>query len=155
MENPFHLLFFKTILGQRRLIRPLFEAEGLSPGQPKVIFYLYHTDGCIQRELADICAIEPATMSKLLDGMEAQGLIQRSATEDCRRSARINLTEKGRALYGKVIEIYTGIERLEHRGFNNREWALFRTFLGRLYQNLTGEELEPQTQLSQSPKERE
>ena len=49
----------------------------LSVGQPKVLEYLYFNDGAIQKDIAEACMIEPATVTSLLSRMEKGGLIKR------------------------------------------------------------------------------
>lgn len=72
MSLPFHLLFEKVRTIYAKDVHP-WQDMGLSPGQPKILYYLEEEKGCIQRDLADWCAIEPATVSKLLDNMESKG----------------------------------------------------------------------------------
>lgn len=77
MDTPFTIVMYRTFHAQRNAIRPGMADIGLSPGQPKILHYLLNHDGCMQRELADACDIEPATVSRLLDKMEEDGLVRR------------------------------------------------------------------------------
>ena len=112
---------------------------GLAPGQPKVLLYLAGHDGCMQKDLAAMCDIEPATISRLLDKMEADGLITRSAVEGNKRAAAISLTAEGHRRQETVVGIRAQLEARELAGFSDEERALFFEFLNRLYHNLTND----------------
>lgn len=87
MNAPFTILVYRAYHAQRNALRPGMNAVGLSPGQPKILHYLLTHDGCMQRELADSCDIEPATVSRLLDKMEEDGLVRREVPPKRTRSA--------------------------------------------------------------------
>lgn len=91
------LIFRLNNLMQNKLM-PDRERLGLSKGQPKVLRYLLDNGGCNQNDIAQAYDIKPATVSKLLDGLEANGHIKR-VTGDDRRSFKIKLTTKGKEAY--------------------------------------------------------
>ena len=139
--------FLTTLLmlahnAQIAALRPGMAAASLSPGQPKILDMLALHGSGSQRELADLCAIEPATVSRLLDKMEADGLITRGPAPGCRRSSLVELTELGRARREAFQTVRAGVERRELAGFSPEEERLLRGLLTRLYQNLTTEEKE-------------
>ena len=45
-----------------RRSRVEFGKIGITKGQPRILDYLSENDGCIQREIAKHCHIEPATV---------------------------------------------------------------------------------------------
>ncbi len=137
MTIPLHLLLQRATQAQRKMARPWMEVLNLSPGQPKILFYLAENNGCIQRELASVCAIEPATVSKLLDNMEEQGLIQRLSSDGCKRAVLVKLTARGEERAKQAREIYKKIENRGQRNFSSLEWQQFRDFLERLYLNFS------------------
>jgi DNA-binding MarR family transcriptional regulator len=140
METPFHLLILKLSLAQKKLIRPSMQELGLSAGQPKILSFLKRHGECIQKELAGYFEIEPATVSKLLDNMEAAGLIERRARD--KRAVFVRLTEKGQQMEEKAEKRFEEIRKMELSGFSEREKAEFISYLCRMYQNMTGKEVE-------------
>ena len=54
---------------RRKMIKPYFVKLGLTvgQGQPRVLYHLYHHEPMTQRELADACYLDAATMSRTLD----------------------------------------------------------------------------------------
>lgn len=84
---------------RRRALRPRLLALGLTlgEGQPRILNRLLRRGvPMTQRELADACWLDTATLSRTLDRMEAAGLLRRMPDGESRRSYRIVLTEAGR-----------------------------------------------------------
>lgn len=142
MRMPFHIVMYKTFSAQRARVRPFLTSIGLSPGQPKVLTLLYTAGSRNQKELADACEIDPATMSKLLCGMERAGLISREVMESNKRAVRVCITAKGRRLYEQVAGHMDEVEAGALAGFSGEERRLFREYLCRMYRNLTGNDME-------------
>ena len=59
-------------------------------------------DGLTQRELAEELGIETPTLVRVLDGMAAQGFIERRAAQGDRRAKQVFLTTEGRAAAGAI-----------------------------------------------------
>ena len=98
---------------------------------------------CLQKDLAAACDIEAATISKLLNSLEENGLIRRDTHSGDRRATRIALTEAGSWLYETEIRPRIGaINQCSLSGFTPEEAELFQRFLKRMYRNLTGMSLE-------------
>ena len=84
--------------------------------QPRVLSQLFIKDHITQKELAEACCIEPATLSRALDRLEAMGYIIRNDNPQCRRSFLISLTEEGKD-GGKVKDTFEGLEEEMMDGF--------------------------------------
>ena len=98
MEHTLHytLLAAHTLFQKSFLVRLTKEHPGLLPGQPKVIDYLMSHPASFQREIAEGCLIEPATLSPILEKMENAGLIRREKTDGNRKNSVVSLTDLGR-----------------------------------------------------------
>ena len=142
MKTPFHLILLKAIHAQRNRVRPAMAEIGLSPGQPKILGHLSANDRCMQKDLAAVCEIEPATVSKLLNGMEEAGLVHRETAQGDKRAGCVSITEKGRILQTQAKERFDKIVELELAGFSEQEKTEFSSYLCRMYKNLTGREME-------------
>ena len=73
MKVSFYMLLYRAFHAQRKCLRPFMAELGLAPGQPKVLLYLAGHDGCMQKDVAEHCDIEPATTSRVLDTLENNG----------------------------------------------------------------------------------
>lgn len=79
-----------------RRLRPL----GFSHSRWLLLLHLSRNDGCTHRELAESMGIEAATLVKLVDHMEKEGLLKRCASETDRRVKHLRLSAEGK----KVVE---------------------------------------------------
>lgn len=81
-----------------RLMRTLYDRRmaplGLTRSQWWVLNHLYFHEGISQTELAAILDIEKAALGRLLDRMEAKGLVARRQDEKDKRTRRVYLTEQ-------------------------------------------------------------
>lgn len=115
-----------------------FRELDLSPGQPKVLSRLRYQEGYLQKELASLCRVEPATMVVLLSNMEKRGMIRKEVdhVSGGKRAFRIYLTEEGRNLADQVNRVVEEIEEKGFVGFSEDEKDQLITLLGRLTENL-------------------
>lgn len=142
MKTSFHTLLFKTFHAQRKQIRPYMNDVGLSSGQPKLLGYLLDHNACMQKDLAEYCDIEPATVSKMLDALERNALIERKLVAGNRRAGSIMITDKGKTAYETWQIHCREVEEKTLQGFNASERAMFMDFLCRAYFNLTRKDIE-------------
>lgn len=136
--NPdaFHHSLMRLFHLHRHLSVKWFSEKGTTRGQPKLLMYLLSHDGCIQRELADDCHLEPASISSVLMGMERQELIRRQADKADRRILRVFITEKGR---DAIEQVEQGLDELDEQmlsGFSPEEREQARRFLNTMHDNL-------------------
>lgn len=83
---------------------------GIHPGQENVLQVLLEDDGQPMTRLATALKVKPPTVTKMVSRMAAQGLVRRIASETDARSARVFLTDEGRA---RGIELKKRWKRLE------------------------------------------
>ena len=78
--------------------------QGLSEGRFILLFLLDgHRNGLPPHTLADLAGVARATRTGLVDGMVRDGLVERNANPEDRRSNLVVLTRKGRAVGKKVF----------------------------------------------------
>jgi DNA-binding MarR family transcriptional regulator len=111
----------------------------LSLGQPKVLDYLGKHDGCVQKDIAISCQIEPATVTSLLSRMEESGLIERKSLNGNRRSLYVYLTEHGKEMYEKVKTVFDEVENVAFEGFSEKEREEIIQQLYKIYSNISKE----------------
>ena len=97
----------RTLLYTAKDARRMFEAalaqaHGSFPTFV-VLDALATDEGLTQRALADRLSIEGPTLTRLLDGLEAQRLVERHPNPEDRRAYRIYLTADGQALYEQLL----------------------------------------------------
>lgn len=91
-----------------RLVRRDFErrarAIGLTRAQWAAIAHLRRHEGCNQSTLADMLEVEPITLARLLDRMEASGWVVRRPDPRDRRARLVFLTDKAKPLIDQLTD---------------------------------------------------
>ena len=105
MENSYHYIMLINQSTYQKLVYDGLDGLGLSMGQPKILDFLCGHNGCMQKEIAAGCFIEPATVTSILLKMENDGYITRKAKDGNRRSLYVFLTDKGLSAAEKVREV--------------------------------------------------
>jgi MarR family transcriptional regulator, organic hydroperoxide resistance regulator len=99
---------FAIVTAARNVVsiyRPVLEPLGLTHPQYLVMLALWERAPRSLRDLADDLALEPATLSPIVKRMETQGLVRRTRRESDERMLDIDLTEKGRVLRTRALEV--------------------------------------------------
>lgn len=134
-ESLHYLLMADYLLFQKSLLVSIKDTN-LTPGQPKILDYLLFHDGAIQKEIAEACHIEPATITSVLLGMENKGLIVRKNLNSNRRSLYVYLTDKGKSLAEQVELKFRIIEEKALLGFSDDEKEMLTVFLTKINKNM-------------------
>jgi MarR family transcriptional regulator for hemolysin len=91
-----------------RRLRPL----GFSRSKWMILLHLSRTDGMTLSALAERIGIEAATLVRLIDRMEAEGMLERRPSESDRRIKHLHLTPTGKET-AKRIKAYAADLRKE------------------------------------------
>lgn len=76
-------------------MRRAFERDGLTPARAHLMWVLQEHGPTAQRALADALGVTPRTVTGLVDGLEAAGLVTRRPHPTDRRSSLVTFTEAG------------------------------------------------------------
>ena len=109
---------------------------GVTRSQWRVIANLYRNEGVTQTELADILEIEPATLARLLDRLEAADWVERRPCEKDRRAKRLHLTDRPAQYIDRMFEVSTEIEHDALSGMSAEEKERLITVLLMIKRNL-------------------
>ena len=77
-------------------------AHGMTRAQWTLLIRLEAHPGLLQKELAEVLEVEPITVARLVDRLEARGMVERRADPGDRRCWRLHLTEAARPLLGEI-----------------------------------------------------
>ncbi|MNF77956.1 Transcriptional regulator SlyA [compost metagenome] len=89
-----------------------------------------------QRELAKSVGVEGPTLARLLDSLEAQGLIQRMAVAEDRRAKKIALCPPARPLIEKIENISSQLRQELFAGIDDEELRRCQQVHARILANL-------------------
>src|SRR5262249_22942622 len=92
-----------------RLLRTYADHEarrfGMTRAKWAVLARLDRSEGLKQAELAEMLDLQPISLTRLLDGLADNGLIERRPDPDDRRAKRLFLTAAARPLLGQLTEL--------------------------------------------------
>ena len=106
-----------------RLLRGNFNRRvqvlGLTQAQCRVILHLSRNEGIQQVALADILEVQPITLARLLDKLQAAGLVERRRDPSDRRAFCLSLTASAHPLLEQIWSLAAAFRR---------DWLLFRGY---------------------------
>lgn len=112
------------------------ENKHLYPGQPKLLSLIKANEGIPQKDLAKINCVTPATITGMLNKLEANHFVYRRPDKSDKRIMRVYLTEEGRNLADKGELFMTSmIEQIFGR-FSDDELQSFLSLTRKLKENL-------------------
>lgn len=123
-----------------RLLRRNFnrraQALGLSQAQWRALAYLSRQQGVSQASLADRLEIQPITLVRLLDRLQAAGLVTRRPDPHDRRAFRLYLTDRAQPLLARMWSIATQSREKALAGMPIQRQRMLIKSLQHLRQNL-------------------
>ncbi|MGC3980299.1 MAG: MarR family transcriptional regulator [Steroidobacteraceae bacterium] len=139
-----------------RLYTKLFEERAgaleLTLPQCKALVYLAKNEGVSQIRLAELADIDPMTLVRILDRMEADGWIERRAHPTDRRARQLYVKAKSKSVLDQIWKIGEQIRGQVFAGFSAEQRDVFLELLERAHANLL--ELKPATPAEKPAKER-
>ncbi len=145
LTTRFEILELMTTVSRKT--RTLFNARvretGLTLPRARTLLCINRGDAANQRELAEKLEIETATLVKLIDGLEAHGLIERCSVEGDRRAKQVVLTREGVAQAKLVDGMVDRIREEVLSDIRDSDLQLFYLVLRRMAGNLEAIAVEP------------
>ena len=124
-----HLAYKKHILSG-------LKEYGIMPGHPKIMHYIMLHEGCRQKDIANNCYVESATLSSVLSNMERHGLIERRRLSDDKRSYTIYPKDSAKPIFDAVLDQFDKTESTALAGFTGKERNELEDYLIRIENNL-------------------
>jgi DNA-binding MarR family transcriptional regulator len=87
-------------------------------------------------ELCKGISYDAGAMTRMLDRLEAKGLVRRTRSPDDRRLVNLELTESGKAAYPRLRQISMQVMNRSLRDFTQDEAKTLQTLLQRLANNV-------------------
>ena len=136
------LYSFITGLASTALARRLqknFKQSGvdITIEQWSVLYHLWKHDGMSQQELCEASYRDKPSITRLLDNLERQGLVQRVPSKDDRRIKRIFLTGAGAGLRDSTMDLANQTLNEALEGVAAKDIELCKSVLQKVYDNLT------------------
>jgi MarR family transcriptional regulator for hemolysin len=129
-----------TIMDVARLLKTLADQRarqfGMTRAQWAVLFRLDRSEGLKQSELAELLDLQPITLTRLLDRLADNGLIERRADPNDRRANRLFLTPAARPLLVRLTALGEDLMTTVLAGFDDKATGRMRRDLDLLKENL-------------------
>jgi DNA-binding MarR family transcriptional regulator len=123
-----------------RLMRHAFEqrieGSSLTLAQARALVYLSRREGMHQVELASMLEVQPITLTRLIDHLHAEGLVERRPDPADRRAYRLYLTDAAAPHLAAINQVVTAIRADVLRGVDRQHAVLVMTVLNTMRDNL-------------------
>ena len=99
---------------------------------------LKHLGEGAARSAADLCRFmqyDTGAMTRILDRLEAKGLVRRERSREDRRTVVLRLTPGGRAHTARLMAVAGRVLEAHLAGFTNEEIGALKSYLGRMIDN--------------------
>ena len=135
-ESIGHLLFNLTTLIRREVELRMTEHD-LTDAQWKPLWMLKIGRATTAIELAREMDIDAGAVTRLVDRLEAKGLVERARSEFDRRVVQLFLTPAGEKVTAQIPHVLASVNNDFLRGFSETEWKQLRRLLDRMAVNGT------------------
>jgi MarR family transcriptional regulator, organic hydroperoxide resistance regulator len=135
-ERGLGLLLVQLCRAHRNRVASALEALHVHVGQEHVVYRLAIEQGMTQSQLADALCVDASTMTKMLQRLERDGIVQRQPDPADARVQRVFLTPGGAKLVQPVVDIWSEAEARLQAGMTDVERVLLRRLVQHMLSNL-------------------
>ena len=114
-------------------------AHGMTRAQWTILLNLKRQPGLVQKELAEVLEVEPITVARLVDRLEARGMVERRADPMDRRCWRLHLTDTAQPLMAEIDVALDGLAGIVTEGLDSVTQARVAEAVTRMRDNITAE----------------
>lgn len=138
LEYIFPIINGKVSMAINRKMHRNFRKEGLevTPEQWTVLSFLWRQDGVSQQTLCDATFKDKPSMTRLIDNLVRQDLVERKNTPTDRRSNLIFLTDKGQDIKIKANAAVYDTMKYALAGIDERGLLQVRNILKIVFNNI-------------------
>jgi len=113
------------------------QALSLTLVQCRALLYLENNQGVSQKRLSELTELDPMTLVRILDRMEADGWVQRRFDPADRRAHTLWLTPKAKPVLDHIAQLIADTRTEALQGLSNEERSKLLELLERLHGNLS------------------
>jgi DNA-binding MarR family transcriptional regulator len=111
------------------------EPRGLTSAQWVPLLKLHLGEASSVAELARECQLDAGAMTRLLDRLEAKGLVERVRSSEDRRVVNLELTKEGREAAREIPAVLCKVQNAFLQGLSIEEWQQLKGLLRRVLDN--------------------
>lgn len=136
LEESLGFILNKTNTKLKNQLFQRFKEDDITPEQWSVLTCLWEQEGVSPKELADLIYKDKPNTNRILEKLQAKGLIQRKLHPTDRRAYQIYLTERGWAIKDKLIAKATQLQDEVTAGMEQEKVEEMKRLLNHMYANL-------------------
>lgn len=138
LEYIFPIISGKVSMAINRQMYRNFRKEGLdiTPEQWTVLSFLWRQDGMSQQALCDATFKDKPSMTRLVDNLAKQDLVERKVAPNDRRSNLVYLTDKGQGIKEKANIAVNETMKYAFAGIDQDGLTLVRHLLKIVFDNI-------------------
>jgi DNA-binding MarR family transcriptional regulator len=147
--NPENYVASKTVLGLIGRVKseatsaldqalssdPEISALEVTSAQYLILATLARREADSAAQLCKSFSYDAGAMTRMVDRLEAKGLIRRRRCTDDRRLINLELTDAGKALFPKMRSLAVGVQNRLLRGFDTADVKQLEAYLLRMLEN--------------------
>lgn len=122
----------------RTALAARLNGHGFYAGQDQLMLALEQEDGQSPGGLAEKLGVRPPTITKTINRLTAQGVLEKRASTEDARQTHIFLTPTGRDAIKAIEKAVKKTEKQAFRGIDKKDQKALAKLLSRVEQNLAG-----------------
>lgn len=148
IENTLGYKINRAAIVMKLELQERFRAAGfkITPEEWVILNRLWESDGMNQNEISQKTLKDKTTVTRFLNDMESDGLIKRVVAKSDRRNRLIFLTDRGKKLKEKLVQIAKSLLVDSCMGANKEDIAVTMGILARIEQNLANLKTKSETE---------
>ncbi|HEY5818575.1 MAG TPA: MarR family winged helix-turn-helix transcriptional regulator [Mesorhizobium sp.] len=125
----------------RTVLAAKLNGHGFYAGQDQIMLALNQDDGLTPGQLAVRLGVRPPTITKTINRLQAQGVLEKKPSLDDARQAHISLTDAGRETIRDIEKSVRKLDKQAFKGFDKKEQKALAKLLARIEANLSNSEV--------------
>lgn len=125
----------------RTALAAKLNGHGFYAGQDQIMLALYNDDGQTPGQLAIRLGVRPPTITKTINRLQVQGVLEKKPSQDDARQAHVFLTDAGKETIRNIEKSVRKVDKQAFRGFDKKEQKALAKMLARIESNLSGAEV--------------
>jgi DNA-binding MarR family transcriptional regulator len=130
--KPTDCIFFQLAKASQNSVRfwgQRVATLGVTAAQAMVMLFLFDQDSITSKELGERAQLDSATLTGIIDRLEAQGLVHRAEHPDDRRAISVRLTEEGKKAAAQLSQLSAEANKDFLRGLSSEDERKLRSLL--------------------------
>ncbi len=125
----------------RTALAAKLNGHGFYAGQDQIMLALFNDDGQTPGQLAIRLGVRPPTITKTINRLQVQGVLEKKPSQDDARQAHVFLTDAGKETIRNIEKSVRKVDKQAFRGFDKKEQKALAKMLARIESNLSGAEV--------------